>query len=492
MPKKALLFLVLSVFFINSHIAHAGLVINEVMYDLSGSDSTSSKSREWIEVYNSDATDVAIDGATWRIYDGGANRTINDQVNFSIAAGAYVILAGDKDTFLADHAGFSGTVYDTGITSLNNTGATLKILNAIGDIVDLFTYTSSQGGAGDGNTLQKLSSGWSAAVPTPGEANEAVTPSASSTGSGSSGGGSSSSTVAVETKPKIVEPKKIKVQMANKPLGFVDIPLQFQATAYGYNGETLYYGKYFWNFGDGDSREVKATGAEKFAHIYYYPGTYTVSLEYFTNYYGDTPDAVAEATIRITPEDVSISNVGDDKDFFVELANNTAYDSDISKWVLSSASRSYTLPRNTIIEAKSKMTISGRITKFTPEDKDTLKLANSEGEIVFDYKAFNEPVVSASTRASAQRAVKEEVVSEQEETKEDTPGARVAKPVAVPLEAEVLDGKEEAGETIGKPNSYLPMVGLAAFLGVTSGTAYFIRRRRITGMPGEDFDILDE
>jgi hypothetical protein len=67
------------------------------------------------------------------IYDGSANRTINDQVNFS---GAYVIFAGDKDTFLSDNPGFSGIVYDTGITSLNNTGATLKLLDQNGSAVD--------------------------------------------------------------------------------------------------------------------------------------------------------------------------------------------------------------------------------------------------------------------------------------------------------------------------------------------------------------------
>lgn len=76
-----------------SNLAYADLIINEIMYDLSGSDSTDGKSREWLEVYNSGGSDVSIDASKWRIYDGFANRTINSEVNFSVPAGNYVIFA---------------------------------------------------------------------------------------------------------------------------------------------------------------------------------------------------------------------------------------------------------------------------------------------------------------------------------------------------------------------------------------------------------------
>ncbi|HEV7423979.1 MAG TPA: lamin tail domain-containing protein, partial [Candidatus Paceibacterota bacterium] len=173
MPKKIILFLIGAVFFYSFHFVFASLSINEIMYDLSGSDSANSKSREWIEIYNPDSSDVSIDASKWRIFDGSANRTINDQVDFSIPSNSYVIFAGDKDTFLADHPGFSGTVYDTGITSLNNTGTTLKILDQDLNTVDSVAYASTQGAAGDGNSLQKISGSWVGGTPTPGIANQA-------------------------------------------------------------------------------------------------------------------------------------------------------------------------------------------------------------------------------------------------------------------------------------------------------------------------------
>jgi hypothetical protein len=143
MHKRLSLVFLLIIFFYSSRVAFATLFINEIMYDLPGSDSTSSKSREWIEVYNSGSSDIPIDASKWRIYDGAANKTINGEVDFSIPALSYVIFAGNKDTFLAEHTSFSGLVYDTGITSLNNSGATLKILDQNGNVVDSVTYIFS-------------------------------------------------------------------------------------------------------------------------------------------------------------------------------------------------------------------------------------------------------------------------------------------------------------------------------------------------------------
>ena len=52
------------ILFSSCSFVYADLVINEVMYDLSGSDSSSGKSREWVEIYNNGSSDVAIDAAT--------------------------------------------------------------------------------------------------------------------------------------------------------------------------------------------------------------------------------------------------------------------------------------------------------------------------------------------------------------------------------------------------------------------------------------------
>jgi len=492
MSKKVILFFVSVVFFLGFHFAFAGLFINEIMYDLSGSDSTNNKSREWIEVYNSSADDVSIDASKWRFYDGGANRTINGEVNFSIPALSYVIFAGDKDNFLLDHPGFFGIVYDTGITSLNNTGATLKILDQDSNTIDLVTYASSQGGTGDGNSLQFINKEWKPALPTPGTANETVTPPPPADGSSSSGSGSggfsssASSTNTSELKTKIAEEPKIKTQITAKTLGFVGLPLSLLATTYGYSDEQLRYGKYFWNFGDGDSKEVNLTDSHPFTHTYFYPGDYTISLDYFSNpyIYKDIPDAFNQITIKIIGADISISKVGDEKDFFVELSNNTDYSADISNWFLVSEGKSFTIPRNTILAAKKKIIISPKITNFSITDKDTLKLVNSEGEVVFDYSSSVFPPV-----------VRQDLTT--------TTQPKISTAIQPLLVIPILDKQipiENLGATAiqsdvvknNSNNSYLPILGSIIFIGASASVVYFIRQKKVILGEANDFEILDE
>lgn len=483
-------------FFSSYCLAHASLVINEVMYDLSGSDSTSGKSREWIEIYNPDSSDVFVDASEWRIYDGSANRTINGEIDFSVPTQSYVIFAGDKDTFLADNPGFSGTVYDTGITSLNNTGATLKLIDQDGNTVDQFAYASSEGGAGDGNSLQKVSGSWVGAIPTPGIDND------TSSVSGGSGGGSSggvTQTNAIETKKQTVtEEPKIKTKIVAKNIVLVGNPLSFQITTLGYNKEKLSYGRYFINFGDGDSKEIQVSSVEsggKLTHTYSYPGDYVMSLEYYMNSYGYTPDASDQMTIRVTGSNIVISSVGDDRDFFVELTNNTDYDADISGWILSGSSGNFTFPRNTILGSKRKLIISSRLTHFTILDKNSLKLMNAQWQVVFESSVTSSSVARITFDPAESLTPIKKITTVVMKDEKETPALNdltkdLTLPIIVP--AEELGALVSSSDVIKK--STIPYVPALAFIfiGVSAGAVYFVRRRGVISKIGDDFKILDE
>lgn len=540
MPKKIILVLVAVIFFSRFSSAFASLTINEIMYDLSGSDSANNKSREWIEIYNSGSADVSIDASKWRFYDGGANRTINGGANFIIPANSYVIFAGDKDTFLLDHPGFVGVVYDTGFASLNNTNATLKILDQDGNAVDEIAYTSSQGGSGNGNSLQKISSSWSGATPTPGIVNETTTlspPSADNSNSsenGSDGITSSFSGISLsEASVKTTEIQKIKTKITAKTPGFVGLPISLDVATSGTSGEQLHYGKYFWNFGDGDSKEVNLADSQSFAHTYFYPGEYIVSLDYFSSpyIYSNVPDASDRIIIKIVGTDISISRIGDEKDFFVELSNNTDFSADLSNWFLSSAGKSFKIPRNTVLASKKKMIISPKITNFSITDKDTLKLINSSGEVVFDYFASVAPVVvnqeilplPARPAGGLDKEGNEErlrtsppwqggdlrgglnpphlnpadqlagrpPLNEERAQGGVYPNVAPVSPVEN-LSALALSG-ESAEQNEKNPYSF-PIIPLASFIfiGASAGAVYFIRRKKVIAKTGDDFEILDE
>lgn len=166
MRSKLLILVLLFLFFGAKPVFASSVVINEIMYDLEGSDSH----REWIELLN---TGTDVDLTNWRFEESGTQHAlILKQGNAVVSNERYAMIVDDYTQFLQDHPGFSGTVFDSSF-SLSNTGENLKLRDAAnGNIIDEVNYTSALGAAGDGNSLQRKSDGnWIAAFPTLGSQN---------------------------------------------------------------------------------------------------------------------------------------------------------------------------------------------------------------------------------------------------------------------------------------------------------------------------------
>ncbi len=130
------------------------IIINEVMYDLSGTDDD----HEWIEIKNISSQSIDLTG--WKFND-GSNHLLNappkngGQGSLIIPSNGFAILADNASVFLSDHPGFGGTLIDT-VMSLNNTADILKILNADSQVIDEISYTKEMGAAGDGYSLERV------------------------------------------------------------------------------------------------------------------------------------------------------------------------------------------------------------------------------------------------------------------------------------------------------------------------------------------------
>ena len=86
----------------------AEVSINEIMYDLEGSDS----GREWVEVFNEGNS--AVDLSDWRFFEGELNHKLSiSHGNALIPPGGYAIIADNATTFLSEHPGFSEAVFDS-------------------------------------------------------------------------------------------------------------------------------------------------------------------------------------------------------------------------------------------------------------------------------------------------------------------------------------------------------------------------------------------
>ena len=298
-----------------------------------------------------------------------------------------------------------------------------------------------------------------------------------------------------EIKIKTIKSPKIETKIIVKKLVFVDTPVLFKANTTGYNNEPLSYGKYFWNFGDGGSKEIKVNNKTNLKHNFFYEGEYTVALEYYQNYFSQKPDASDKIIIKVIPADILISRVGNKEDFFVEILNNTNYDANLSKWALLSDKKSFTLPRNTILESKKKIILSPKITSFSVSDEKTLKLVNPQWKTIFDYSSsVIEPVnlvkkltsvklsKTKSIHVLAKNNIKENKSILEDNTKITIPTKNL---LAEAFKSNVPKEKDD----------FKYWLGLIVFLGIGASATYFIRNNKreiISKIDGSDFEIIDE
>jgi len=152
-------FLLLGVYGIaplNANASSHNLIITEVMYNLDGSDSK----REWIEVYNPTATPIAIiDGVgenSWRFFDSSNHKLTLIQGDLEIDSSETAIIASDAETFLLEHSGFTGTLFDS-VLSLKNTEGDIKFSSDEGETYfEEIHYTSESGGNGNGFSIERI------------------------------------------------------------------------------------------------------------------------------------------------------------------------------------------------------------------------------------------------------------------------------------------------------------------------------------------------
>jgi hypothetical protein len=493
--KKIILVSIAIVFFFNiNFVSASGLIINEIMYNPQGDDGN----REWVELFNNGNESITVlsgsSDLAWRFDDGAESlHKINNQLE--ILSGGYAILASNKDTFVSEYS-FSGLVADTTMT-LNNNGL-VKIWNGENPRQMVFSKDYSNAGADNNNkSLQWTGSKWVACEPTPGTAttcSESEVSNNSSNDSDNSDEEDSDTSSSFTSKPKETAIPVLKTKILTKTTAFVGQPVEFLADV-KYGTATYLTGRFFWNFGDGDSTVVIDNSGE-FSHTYFYPGEYNVTLDYFyKTSFLEIPDFTNEIIIKVLPMTVSISKVGDVKDFFVELTNNADNKIDISGWLLSSGNKYFVLPKNTVISPKKSIIISGKISGFVFGDEKNLKLIMPTSEVVYDYSVKN---ISTKKIVSA---VKSTEISVGENTFSSDKNFDIINDNSDQnlLATAVLS---DSNIKNFKFNNFLVIV-LAFILGIGGASAVYFLRRGSGGIQfrdgnskgsnvGDDFSILDE
>lgn len=368
--------------------AHAQVVIDEIMYNPQGSDT----GREWVELYNAGSSDVTMLGGsatkTWKLND-GSNHTLTDpsggtgRGSLTIPAGGYLVIASDPSEFISgEYAGGAYSVVKSSI-SLTNAGATISLIdNTSGTpvTVDAVSYTSAQGAADDGSSLQKQPDGsWIAALPTPGLANSSVAYAAPADNSDSSSSSSSTSTqstsstsqTATQTSSYVPPPSpSLYADAGSDRTVIVGADVEFDGLAYDKNQNPLDDSttRFMWNFGDGATAEGSSV-----QHHFDYPGRYAVVLS-IANQKFSVSDTI---TVTAEPAAIFFDVLPDGSVSIKNLASHTL---DLSEWVVrqnaSTFASRFILPADSIILAGGEIHISPKTLQFSATTDASLLYPN--------------------------------------------------------------------------------------------------------------------
>lgn len=374
--------------------AFAQVVLTEIMYDVEGTDDK----REWVEVYNDGGEPVDI--TDWRFSD-GTNHTLvisddkGGQGTLLLAPGSYAIIASDAKVFLSEHSGFTATVIDT-VMSLNNSADTLALLDIEKALRDSVSYTSDQGGAGDGKTLQKAAAAWVAAPPSPGAGSTSETQSSAGQETATTTG-STTSAADTSTPPSITRDTPpvpaMRASIRAEERAIVGADAFFKAELVGMSGALIPNARFLWNFGDGTVAE-----GGNVRQLYRHPGRYVVVLEAASGEFSVS----ARSVVSAVPADLTLSAIPAAKRGFIEIRNNGKYDINLSQWQLSVDGAAFALPHNTVILNGSAVAFPQETTNLAVREGSTAMLLYPNGELAYQALEKGDTAESASGVLSQQ------------------------------------------------------------------------------------------
>lgn len=98
---------------------------------------------EWVEIVNRSAEPVDVTG--WKFFEDGINHalTVFRGEGSVLAPGEYAVIADVAANFVADYPQYTGKLFDSSWTTLNENGELIGLRDASGTLVESFTYVAA-------------------------------------------------------------------------------------------------------------------------------------------------------------------------------------------------------------------------------------------------------------------------------------------------------------------------------------------------------------
>lgn len=375
---RTTLFIFLMLLFIPGQVL-AQVVLNEIMYDLEGSDS----GREWIEIFNGGSQ--TIDLSTWKLFESETNHKLNHiQGTPTVGPGAYVVIADNTEKFLIDWPQYSGALYDSSF-SLKNTGELLVLRDENLLDIDSVAYLPDWGGAGDGASVQRINTTWESSSPTPGAQNvQSPVVETEDAGEIAQEGSETNESATAQTQEdagSFPTTPEIRASAGGDRTAVVGALTEFRGESFGLKQEPLQNARYLWNFGDGTLKEGQAL-----FHTYQYPGTYVVILTVSSGKHSASDKLIVSAK----EADIEITFADGDR---IELYNRTSVELNISLFRLRARNSVFTIPNNTIVLPNTRVVFPQTVTGLTVSDSAEVALLFPNGVVATVFEKTDTPMI---------------------------------------------------------------------------------------------------
>jgi len=321
------------------HSVGAALLINEVAW----MGDAESPNNEWIELHNTGAHAVDVDG--WVLTDGD---TLDIPLSGTVQPGAYAVLE------RTDENSAPGTAFGLYTGALSNEGRTLTLLRADGSIAEQVAGGQQWESIGGNNetkdTAQRTSAGWASGVPTPGAANTTqvsapLDSEAAETEQSDLGGVDETEGEPVHVSMTLPD-TELQLSVDAPAVAYVNRPVTLTAEASGIGSALIESLDYTWNFGD----LTTATG-RRVTHTYEHPGEYVVVL--FGSYARHSAQVRHEVTVLPVRFSLAMTSAGE-----IQIQKNMQYEVDLGGFTLTGISE-ITIPKHTLIRPRGTITVPG-------------------------------------------------------------------------------------------------------------------------------------
>ncbi len=357
------------VFLITPYIVHAEVIINEISW----MGNNSSANAEWIELWNNSDESVNFSGWTLVAVDDSPRITLSG----TLRPHEYYLLERTAETSVPDIV--ANSIYSG---ALANTGEHLVLKDDLSNVIDEIDATSGWP-AGDNTkkeTMQRVGDSWITAPGTPKQSNRGAED-VSDTTSVENHPTSPQDTSAEEKEDvEKIKPDPTytaKMDMPEYVLAGVDFPVRVQVTK-NMGVETLKNisrGRFIWVMGDG--RQYDLMKNNDIHHIFYYPGTYVVTLVYYSSPLNSEPDSIHRKKILVIPPALEIIGATDDQGIIIENSSSKIIDMD--QWKIHYQNHEYVFPRYTTIGSQQKLFLSSRVLGFVISQYNESYLINPQG-----------------------------------------------------------------------------------------------------------------